>query len=198
MMHTETVRHRDDVRRVSDAMAWTDRRDFLPPRERPLADEDRPLPIGGGQTNSQPSTVADMLRLLEVDPGMRVLDVGAGSGWTTAILAHLVGPKGQVVGVEIDPHLALWGAGNVQRYAVPWAHVHEAKPGVLGWPEEAPYDRILVSAEADTVPPDLVDQLGPDGVMVLPVAGTLLRLTRDGVAPPRTTRHGAYRFVPLR
>lgn len=179
-------------------MAWTDRRDFLPPRERPLADEDRPLPIGGGQTNSQPTTVADMLTLLAVDPGLRVLDVGAGSGWTTALLAHLVGPRGQVIGVEIDSHLALWGAANVQRYAVPWAHIHEAKPDVLGWPTEAPYDRILVSAEADQVPTELVEQLGPDGVMVLPVAGALLRLVRDGVSPPRMTHHGAYRFVPLR
>jgi protein-L-isoaspartate(D-aspartate) O-methyltransferase len=179
-------------------MAWTDRRDFLPPRERPMADEDRPLPIGHGQTNSQPSTVADMIALLAVDPGMRVLDVGAGSGWTTAILAHLVEPRGQVVGVEIDSQLALWGAANVQRYAVPWAHIHEAKPGVLGWPTDAPYDRILVSADADELPTELVDQLGPDGVMVIPVAGTMLRLTREGVAPPHITRHGAYRFVPLR
>jgi protein-L-isoaspartate(D-aspartate) O-methyltransferase len=178
-------------------MAWTDRRDFLRPAERPMAHEDRPLPIGGGQTNSQPSTVADMLVLLEVDPGQRVLDVGSGSGWTTAILAHLVGPKGRVVGVEIDPRLAHWGATNVQRYAVPWAHVYEARPGVLGWPAEAPYDRILVSAEADEVPKELVDQLGPDGVMALPVAGVLLRLTRKGVEPPRITRHGGYRFVPL-
>lgn len=179
-------------------MAWTDRQDFLPPQERVWADDDRPIPIGGGQTNSQPSTVADMLILLEVDPGMRVLDVGAGSGWTTALLAHLVGPKGQVVGVEIEPRLAHWGGANVHRYAVPWAHVYEAKPDVLGWPETGPYDRILVSAEADEVPTPLVEQLGPDGIMVIPVAGTLLRLTRHGVEPPRITRHGAYRFVPLR
>jgi protein-L-isoaspartate(D-aspartate) O-methyltransferase len=192
------MRHRDDARRVADAMAWTDRRDFLPPRERPMADEDRPIPIGGGQTNSQPSTVADMLVLLEVDPGLRVLDVGSGSGWTTAILAHLVGPGGQVVGVEIDARLAHWGATNVHRYAVSWAHVYEAKLGILGWPGEGPYARILVSAQADEVPAPLVEQLGPDGIMVVPVAGTLLRLTRDGVERPRITRHGAYRFVPLR
>jgi protein-L-isoaspartate(D-aspartate) O-methyltransferase len=179
-------------------MAWTDRRDFLPARERPMADEDRPLPIGGGQTNSQPSTVADMVTLLEVDPGMRVLDLGAGSGWTTAILAHLVGPNGRVVGVELDQHLAYWGGMNLHKYAVPWAHIEAAEPGVLGWPAMAPYDRILVSAEADEVPDSLIDQLGPDGIMVIPVAGTLLRLTREGVQPPRISRHGAYRFVPLR
>lgn len=179
-------------------MAWTDRRDFLPPRERRQAAEDRPLPIGGGQTNSQPSTVADMVALLEVQPAMRVLDVGAGSGWTTAILAHLVGPRGEVVGVEIDSRLAHWGATNVQKYAVPWAHVYQARPGVLGWPARAPYDRILVSAQADEVPTELVNQLGPDGVMVVPVTGVLLRLTRDGVQPPRISRHGAYSFVPLR
>src|SRR5690606_42001832 len=105
---TKGMRHRDDARRVADAMAWTDRRDFLPPHERARADEDRPIPIGGGQTNSQPSTVARMLTLLQVDPGHRVLDVGSGSGWTTAILAHLVGPRGTVIGVEIDSRLAHW------------------------------------------------------------------------------------------
>ena len=98
---------------VDAAFAAQPREGFLPPEQRPHAALDRPLPIGWGQTNSQPTTVANMLRLLRVAPGMRVLDVGAGSGWTTALLAHLVGPRGQVHGVERVPELVRFGADNL-------------------------------------------------------------------------------------
>lgn len=100
---------------LDDAFAAVHREDFLRPAERPFAHLDRPLPIGQGQTNSQPSTVRAMLGLLDVRPGQRVLDVGAGSGWTTALLARLVGPGGCVVGTELEPSLAAWGAGNLAR-----------------------------------------------------------------------------------
>ena len=91
--------------RISEALAAVPRRDFLPDAMRRLADEDRALDIGYGSTCSQPWTVAYMLRLLDPQPGDRVLDVGSGSGWTTALLAHLVGPTGSVTGVEIVPAL---------------------------------------------------------------------------------------------
>lgn len=129
---------------------------------------------------------------------MRVLDVGAGSGWTTALLARLVGPAGSVTGVELEPALARWGAENLRRQHTPWAALHLAQRGVLGWPGEAPYDRILVSAGAKEIPQELVEQLGPEAVMVLVVAGTLLRLQRSGDSTPTVTRHGSYLFVPLR
>ncbi|MGI8612513.1 MAG: protein-L-isoaspartate O-methyltransferase family protein [Nocardioidaceae bacterium] len=184
-----------DVDPVSEAMRLIDRRDFLPTAQRRHADEDRPLPLRAGSTNSQPRTVAAMLRLLQVRPGHRVLDVGAGSGWTSALLAQLVGPTGSVVGTELDPELARWAAGNVAGYELPWASVRPALPGVLGDPEGAPYDRILVSAQARELPQALLDQLAPDGVLVIPVAGEMLRVAGRSL---EITRHGAYRFVPLR
>jgi protein-L-isoaspartate(D-aspartate) O-methyltransferase len=183
---------------VEEAMRVVDRRGFLPEGLRGRADEDGPLPIGGGQTNSQPRTVRNMLDLLEVAEGMTVLDVGAGSGWTTALLAHLVGSAGRVIGVEIDPHLAAWGAENLASRGAPWAEIHPAEPGVLGWPATGPYDRILVSADAPSVPQALVDQLADDGVMVLPVNDVMLRVRRGRRGDAVTTEHGLYRFVPLR
>jgi protein-L-isoaspartate(D-aspartate) O-methyltransferase len=183
---------------VDEAMHAVDRRGFLPDGLRGRADEDGPLPIGGGQTNSQPRTVRNMLDLLEVAEGMAVLDVGAGSGWTTALLAHLVGPSGRVVGVEIDPRLAAWGSRNLASRQAPWAEIHPAQPGVLGWPTSGPYDRILVSADAPGVPQALLEQLVDEGVMVLPVNDVMLRVRRGADGEPVVTEHGLYRFVPLR
>src|SRR5690606_32554149 len=106
---------------VDDAFTAQPRERFLPAGQRSRANVDAPLLIGHGQTSSQPSTVATMLRLLEVPEGARVLDVGAGSGWTTALLAHLVGPTGTVLGVELEPDLARWGGANVEASGQPWA-----------------------------------------------------------------------------
>lgn len=174
-------------------MAATSRAGFLPADLQSMAGENRALPIGGGQTNSQPQTVRNMLIALQVEPGQRVLDVGAGSGWTTALLARLVGEHGNVTGVELVEELTAWGAGNVAAAGVPWAVVVQADPTVLGHPAGAPYDRILVSAEASDVPAELVAQLATGGIMVIPAAGHLLRL-RPG--QPHDDL-GRYVFVPL-
>lgn len=202
----------DAAQRVAEAMAAWPRKNFLPRRERRHAGRDGPLPIGHGQTNSQPRTVVAMLELLEVQPGDRVLDVGAGSGWTTALLAHLTGRSGSVLGVERVPEIAATGAANLERTGMPWARLTLATPGALGSPDDGPFDRILVSAEARTLPRALVDQLVPGGVMVIPVLGWMHRVTRDldavtdvertayaeGKIPDaRVEIHGAYRFVPL-
>jgi protein-L-isoaspartate(D-aspartate) O-methyltransferase len=180
---------------VTAAFDACPRQGFLPRRERRRASYDGPIQIGGGQTNSQPRTVDAMLRLLQVRPGQRVLDVGSGSGWSTALLAHLVGSTGSVLGLELEPDLVEFGRANLERTEQPWARIEAAEPGVLGRPEEAPYDRILVSAEPHELPTELVEQLADDGVMVIPVAGTMLRVTNPGAV---VTRHGGYRFVPLR
>jgi protein-L-isoaspartate(D-aspartate) O-methyltransferase len=183
--------------RVAEAFAAMPREGFLPEGERSSAAYDGPLPIGHGQTNSQPSTVAAMLHLLDVQPGQKVLDVGCGSGWTTALLAQLTGPTGRVLGVELEPDLVDFGTANLDRVGLAWASIHEAARGVLGLPGAAPFHRILVSAMARDLPDELVEQLHTGGVMVAPVDGTMLRVARSmrGVG---VTRHGSYRFVPLR
>lgn len=180
---------------VAAALAAVPRAGFLPARARHWADFDGPIEIGHAQTNSQPRTVEAMLRLLDVERGQRVLDVGAGSGWTTALLAELTGPTGRVVGVELEPDLARWGAANVK--AVDNAEIRVADPDALGAREDGPYDRILVSADAREVPEELLAQLADRGRMVLPVSGIMTLVVRSG-DDVTLTRHGAYRFVPLR
>jgi protein-L-isoaspartate(D-aspartate) O-methyltransferase len=187
---------------VAAAFAAQPRERFLPPEARASAGVDEPLGIGQGQTNSQPRTVRAMLELLDVRSGMRVLDVGSGSGWTTALLAELTGPSGSVLGLERLPDLVAFGAANVAGAGVPWARVEAADPRRLGSPDEGPFDRILVSAMAGRLPPDLVAQLVPGGVLVVPVQGRMLRVVRrlppeDDPADAEVTEHGHYRFVPL-
>jgi len=182
---------------VTAAFEAVPREGFLPRRVRRRASYDGPLDIGHGQTNSQPRTVADMLRLLDVRPGQRVLDVGSGSGWTTALLAHLVGPGGSVCGVEIVPRLVEQGRANLEATGQSWATIQAALPGRLGLPDEDPFDRILVSAEATSMPDELVDQLAVGGRLVVPVLSRMTLVIRDADAT-RTSVHGHYRFVPLR
>jgi protein-L-isoaspartate(D-aspartate) O-methyltransferase len=181
---------------VADAFDAVPRAGFLRAPTVRHASEDRPIEIGHGQTNSQPRTVADMLQLLEVLPGQRVLDVGAGSGWTTALLAHLVGEGGLVVGVERIGELAAWGEQNLRRTAYDWASIRPAESGVLGLPALAPFDRILVSAATRQLPAALLAQLGDPGRMVLPVAGRMTLVVRSDGAE-EFSEHGRYRFVPL-
>lgn len=181
--------------RVDEAMLAAQRAAFLPDDVRHLSADDRPLPIGSGATNSQPSTVRAMLTLLDVQPGAAVLDVGTGSGWTTAILAHLVGASGRVTGVELEPALVEMGRRNLG--VQPNAVIHQAHPGQLGWPQDAPYDRILVSAMADRIPDQLFAQLASGGTMVIPVDSRML-VVRAGANGIDITEHGRYRFVPLR
>lgn len=183
--------------RVDAAFAAAPREWFLPERDRVRASYDGPIEIGHGQTNSQPRTVTAMLRLLEVRAGDRVLDVGSGSGWTTGLLAELTGPAGTVLGLELVPELVTFGRANLARGRWPWARIEAATAGRYGDPAGAPYDRILVSAEARDLPGELVEQLVPGGRMVIPVAGEML-LVVAGPDGPEISRHGYYRFVPLR
>lgn len=186
----------DAHRRVEQAFEAIPRTAFLPPSVRGDASYDGPLPIGHGATNSQPRTVFAMLVELAVEPGQRVLDVGAGSGWTTALLGWLTGPKGAVEAVELIPELVSMATKNLATFAMPQVRMHQASRAVLGLPEAGPYDRILVSADGGQVPAPLVAQLAEGGRMVIPAAGLMNVVERCG-GEIATHHVGRYNFVPL-
>ena len=150
---------------VLAAMHQVPRHEFVPDRWIEAAYEDHPLPIGHGQTISQPYIVALMTELLQPTHGARVLEVGTGSGYQAAILAET---GAEVYSVEILKPLADEAADRLRRLGYEKVHVKHAD-GYLGWPEHAPFDAVIVTAGADHIPPPLVDQLRTGGRMVLPV-----------------------------
>lgn len=153
---------------VIRAFQKVDRADFVGPETLAEAYANYPLPIGYGQTISQPATVAFMLELLEAQVGEKILDVGCGSGWQTALLAELVGSKGQVIGLEIKDELVNLAQNNLSKY-----DYHNIKlvqgNGWQGLPEKAPFDKIIVAAAASKVPQSLKEQLKIGGRLVIPV-----------------------------
>jgi protein-L-isoaspartate(D-aspartate) O-methyltransferase len=186
------------VDRVAAAVRATPRVGFLPDWQQRNAPLDRALAIGYDATCSQPSTVVAMLELLDVMPGHRVLDVGSGSGWTTAILAHLVGPAGTVVGVDIVPELVEHAAERLRRAELTWATVVCAMPAALGAPGDGPFDRILLSADGGRVPEALVGQLVLGGRLVGPADGRMAIVDLSSEGPTISYGPGHYAFVPLR
>ena len=173
-----------------EAFLRIDRRDFVLSEYQDQAYEDYPLPIGSGQTISQPYTVAFMLELLQPQEGEKILDIGSGSGWTTALLAQIVGNEGRVVGTELQPSLVRFGQENLAKYDFPWAEIHQAEKDGLGSLKEAPFDKILVSAAAHEIPQELLLQLKEDGVMVIPVGDAVLRIQKILGKEPKIQRHG--------
>jgi protein-L-isoaspartate(D-aspartate) O-methyltransferase len=184
------------MERLDQAFEMIDRGSFLPADEQPMKNIDAPLSIGFGQTNSQPSTVYLMLDWLDPQPGDKVLDVGSGSGWTTALLAYLVGTTGKVYAVEKIPELVEFGANNCQKIGVTNAEFFDAGKR-LGLPKFAPYDRVLVSAAANSLPEELLDQLSISGRIVIPVRNSVWIMDKIGPEEYQKKEHPGFAFVPL-
>jgi protein-L-isoaspartate(D-aspartate) O-methyltransferase len=178
-------------------MARVPREVFVEDEHRHLAFADEALPIGWGQTISQPSVVAATLEALAVEEGHRVLDVGTGSGFQAALLAEL---GARVVGIERNPRLAALARRACRLLGYDSVEVVEGD-GSLGWPPGAPYDRIVVAAAAPAVPPPLLEQLAPHGRLVLPIGGRdgqqLVAVSRASDGTLRERSLGPVRFVPL-
>ena len=181
---------------VEKAFRAVPRAEFMPEDVRGRADIDSAMPIGYGQTISQPTTVEMMLRWLEAEPGNKVLDIGSGSGWTTALLANLVGLKSKVYAVERISGLMEFGRDNNRRLGIKNVSFHLAGKE-LGLPGRAPFDRILVSAGADEFPEELLEQLAPGGKLVIPVQSDILEIEKTPEGKYEKTTHSGFVFVPL-
>jgi protein-L-isoaspartate(D-aspartate) O-methyltransferase len=183
---------------VLRAMRTVPRHSFVPVDLRGHAYEDRPLPIGHDQTISQPFIVASMTEELRLKEGLKVLEIGTGSGYQAAVLAQITP---HVFTIEIKAPLVVTAKGTLRRLGYTTVEVRHAD-GYYGWKEEAPFDAIMVTAAAPHVPPPLVEQLKPGGRMILPVGPPLgtqdLRLvTKDEKGRVRTRSLYDVRFVPL-
>lgn len=146
---------------IIDAFSKISRIEFVPRELESQANVDIALPIGYGQTISQPLTVAFMLELLDPQRGQKILDIGSGSGWTAALLSEIVGETGKVIAIERIKELVEFGKKNIEKFSYikkGIAEVHYSD-GSCGYPKESPYDRILVSASSPKVPEPLKDQL---------------------------------------
>lgn len=180
---------------IIQAFLNVDRKYFVPDKYQRLTYSDEALSIGYGQTISQPYTVAFMLELLQPQAGDKAMDIGSGSGWTTALLANIVGSHGKVVGLEIIPELVEWGQKNLKRYNYPQARIEQASYK-LGLLSEAPFDRILASASARELPMPLIEQLKVGGVLVMPVQNSIIRAIR-GTDRNIIDEFPGFIFVPL-
>lgn len=201
MAREAMVRHQIEARGVFDprvlaAMRAVPRHRFAPPACLTEAYEDHPLPIGRGQTISQPYIVAFMAEALELDGEECVLEVGSGSGYFAAVLARLAR---RVVALELEPDLVARSAALLEALEIQNVEVHLAD-GAGGWPEAAPFDAIVLSCTALEVPPDLWDQLAPEGRLLAPLGSPWETqwLTRYRGGPEQPERLLPVAFVPLR
>jgi protein-L-isoaspartate(D-aspartate) O-methyltransferase len=190
-----------DIRneRVLAVMEKVPRHEFVPEGVREQAYEDRALPIGQGQTISQPYIVAFMTEVADPQPGQRVLEVGTGSGYQAAVLAELAG---EVYTIELLPELAKQAQQRLERMGYKNVHV-KAGDGYQGWPEKAPFDAVVVTCGAKEIPEPLFAQLKEGGKMVIPVGGAdedqSLRVVTKGPGGKQEVRDLLpVRFVPLR
>ena len=181
---------------IIDAFRAMDRSYFVPESFSDYCYVDAPLPIGGNQTISQPSTVAFMLEHLGPQEGDKVLDIGSGSGWTSALLCQIVGEKGSVTGVERVDELVEQGKKNLSQFHF-GSHCRIQKTGeALGLPGKQ-FDRILVSASADEIPEELLLQLKPGGILVVPVRSSIFRFKKISETQIDREEFPGFAFVPL-
>ena len=180
------------------------RADFIRPEDKELAELNEPLPIGYGQTISQPLTVAFMLELLTPQDRETILDVGSGSGWTVALLASIVGNQGKVYGLEKIKELADFAASNVGKYNFLRKGIVQifCTDGYLGLPQAAPFDKIIVAAAAEEIPNKLLEQLKIGGKLVIPVGNpyesqTIEMIAKIGPNKYNKKSYPGFIFVPL-
>jgi protein-L-isoaspartate(D-aspartate) O-methyltransferase len=196
MVDTQIVSRGVRDPRVLEAMRKVPRHLFVAPEERAHGYEDHPLPIGGSQTISQPYIVALMTELLALPPKARVLEIGTGSGYQSAVLSEIAD---QVYSIEILPDLARSAASKLKELGYANVEVREGD-GYRGWPEHAPFDGIIVTAAPEKIPEPLVEQLAPGGRMVIPVGGFFQELKVFTREPDGSVSEKAIipvRFVPM-
>jgi protein-L-isoaspartate(D-aspartate) O-methyltransferase len=184
---------------IIDAFSKIHRREFVPEDLARQAEANVALPIGYGQTISQPLTVAFMLELLDPKLGNNILDIGSGSGWTTALLAYIVGEKGKVTALEKIKELCELGEKNVKKFnfikkGVVQFHCMSAEEG---YEKNAPYDRILVSAAALEIPSALKEQLAIGGKMIIPIANSIWSVEKKGEEDFNIKKFPGFAFVPF-
>ncbi len=177
------------------------REDFVEGETKEFAEYDQALPIGSGQTISQPYVVAFMLEHLKPRKGDRILDIGAGSGWTTALLSHIVGKRGRIIGIEIIAELAQSAREHLSAYSFiekDIAKIIEGD-GRKGYKQEAPYDGILVSAamQDEELPPALKKQLKVGGKIVIPIQESIWVFEKTGENQFKEEEYPGFVFVPL-
>jgi len=180
---------------IIDAFLNVDRANFVLDANDYAVYADHPLPIGHEQTISQPTTVAMMLEMLRPNEGQKVLDIGSGSGYTTALLAYIVGDKGSVTGLERVPYLVKYGNDNLKKYGWKNVKIIQSENG-LGLEGEI-FDRILVSAAANEFPLKLTQQLNIGGKLVIPVKNSIFEITKKEDGELQGVEHYGFTFVPL-
>ncbi len=180
---------------IIEAFKKIDRIDFVSAPAGSDVYEDHPLSIGFQQTISQPTTVAMMLEMLSPEKGDRILDIGSGSGWTTALLSYIAGEAGYVIGLERIDLLVAFGKENLNKYNFQNAEIIPAGKA-LGLPGET-FDRILVSASSEEFPSELASQLETGGKLVIPVLDSIYEITKKENGALDGTRYYGFSFVPL-
>jgi len=184
---------------IIEAFKAIDRIDFVREEDKENAYINAPLPIGFDQTISQPLTVAFMLELLEPKKGEKILDIGAGSGWTTALLAEIVKDTGKVIALELIPELAEFGKTNVSKFNFIKKGIVEfiCADGYKGYEKEMPFDKILVSAEAKEIPLSWKKQLKIGGKIVVPIGQSIFAIEKISQDNFTEKEYFGFSFVPL-